>query len=59
MFKSSYRAIISVLHEVQTETTTAFPCYLVSLIFDREDGGNMFLRKDGRLSPDYTAIHPT
>jgi hypothetical protein len=29
---------------------------MVGLIFDPEDGGNMFLRNIGLLSPDYTAL---
>jgi hypothetical protein len=33
--------------------------FLLSLLLDPEDGGNMFLRKVGWLSPDYTALYPT
>jgi hypothetical protein len=32
--------------------------FLARLIFDREDGGNMFLRNVGRLSTDYAALYP-
>jgi hypothetical protein len=32
--------------------------FLLSLIFDLEDGGDMFLRNVGRLSPEYKALYP-
>jgi hypothetical protein len=31
--------------------------FLLGLFFDTEDGGNMFIRKDGWLSTAYTALH--
>jgi hypothetical protein len=31
---------------------------LLVLLFDPEDGGNMFLQNVGLLSPDYTALYP-
>jgi hypothetical protein len=33
-------------------------CYLLSLLVGLEDGGNMFFRNVGRLSPDYTTLYP-
>jgi hypothetical protein len=30
---------------------------LLVLLFDTEDGGNIFLRNVGRLSTDYTALY--
>jgi hypothetical protein len=30
----------------------------LAIFFDPEDGGDMFLRKVGRLSKDYTALYP-
>jgi hypothetical protein len=30
--------------------------FLLGLLFYPEDGGNMFLRNVGSLSPDYTAL---
>jgi hypothetical protein len=32
--------------------------FLLDLFFDPEDGGKMFLRNDGRISTDYTALYP-
>jgi hypothetical protein len=32
--------------------------FLLGLIFDLEDGGNMFLQNVNCLLPDYTALHP-
>jgi hypothetical protein len=31
---------------------------VLGLLFIPEDGGNMFLRNAGWLSPDYTALYP-
>jgi hypothetical protein len=33
-------------------------CLLAKIFFDPEDGGDMFLRKVGCISTDYTASHP-
>jgi hypothetical protein len=32
-------------------------CFLLGLSFSPEDGGDMFLRKDSCLLPDYTALY--
>jgi hypothetical protein len=32
--------------------------FLLGLLFDLEDGGNMIFRNVDRLSPEHTALHP-
>jgi hypothetical protein len=32
--------------------------FLLGLLFDLEDGGDMFLRNVGSFSTDYTALYP-
>jgi hypothetical protein len=32
--------------------------YLLGLVFDREDGGTIFLRNICKLTPDYTVLYP-
>jgi hypothetical protein len=32
--------------------------FLLDLLFDREDGGDMFLRNVGLIPTDYTALYP-
>jgi hypothetical protein len=39
-------------------TTWFRAAILLGLFFDREDGGDIFLRNFGRLSTDYTALYP-
>jgi hypothetical protein len=36
----------------------AYFLVLAEIFFDPEDGGDMFLRKFGCISTDYTASHP-
>jgi hypothetical protein len=33
-------------------------CWLLGLLLDHDDEGNMFLRNVGEFLPDYTASHP-
>jgi hypothetical protein len=49
---------------VESEEICFATCYLLyagfllEAFFDREDGGDVFLRNVGRLSTDYMALYP-
>jgi hypothetical protein len=51
--------MVSIHFTAQATLATCFQSdYLLSLFFDHENGGDMFLRNIGWLSTDYTALYP-
>jgi hypothetical protein len=51
-------------HNTNPRKLASSVCYLLhagfmlGVLFDPEDGGDIFLRNVGRLSTDYTALYP-